>query len=91
MRRDGGRLMDQDIERRIIAAGGEQEQAARRCLVRLRSEGRPLEEMPAALLAETGVSLSAEAIERVLSEIAGPVPEEEGGDPRFFSGYLGGG
>ena len=28
---------------------------------------------------------------RVLREIAGPVPRADGGDPEYFSGYLGGG
>ena len=83
--------MDQDIEQRIVAAKGEPEQAALRCLVRMRSEGRPLDEMPAGLAAETGLSLSAEAIDRILRAVAGPVPRETGGDPEFFSGYLGGG
>lgn len=83
--------MDADIERRIIQGQGETERAALRCLVRLRSEGKALDEMPAGLEAETGIALSAEAIERILREVAGEVPRQEGGDPAFFSGYLGGG
>ena len=83
--------MDQDTESRIVEAKGEAEQAAMRCLIRMRGEGKPLDEMPATLEAETGIALPAEAIDRVLRVIAGPAPRETGGDPEFFSGYLGGG
>jgi hypothetical protein len=83
--------MDRGIERRIIEPEGEPERKALRCLLRMRSEGKPLHEMPAGLEAETGLALPADAIERVLNAVAGPVPRETGGDPAFFSGYLGGG
>ncbi len=83
--------MDQDTEQRLVEAKGEAEQAALRCLVRMRGEGKPLHEMPAGLEAETGISLPAEAIDRILRAVAGPAPRETGGDPEFFSGYLGGG
>jgi hypothetical protein len=60
--------------------------------VRLRSEGKPPVVIAAALKAETGLELSPEAVERVMGRVAGPAaPEGEGGDPAFFSGYLGGG
>lgn len=83
--------MDQNIEQRILEPRGEAERAALRCLLRMRSEGRPLDEMPAGLEAETGIVLPPEAIDRILRAVAGPVPRETGGDPEFFSGYLGGG
>jgi hypothetical protein len=85
-------MAQEDLERRIVAAaGGEEERAALRCLPRLRGEGRSLEEIAAGLRAETGLELSPAAVDRVLRRIAGPVPREQGGDPEYFSGYLGGG
>jgi hypothetical protein len=84
--------MERDLERRLVEApSGDTERAALRCLLRLRSEGKPLEEIAAGLRAETGLELSPAAVDRVLRRIAGPVPREEGGDPEYFSGYLGGG
>jgi hypothetical protein len=84
--------MERDLERRIVEGPmGEEERAALRCLLRLRSEGRPLEDIAAGLKAEAGLVLAPEAVDRVLRQVAGPVPREEGGDPAFFTGYLGGG
>ena len=84
--------MDDDLERKLVdAPEGEREQAALRCLLRLRGEGKPVEDIAAGLKAETGVELSPDAVDRVLRRIAGPAPREAGGDPEYFSGYLGGG
>jgi hypothetical protein len=84
--------VDQDTERRILEPKGEADRAALRCLLRMRSEGKPLAEMPAALEAETGVALPVDSVDRILRKVAGrPAPRAEGGDPEFFSGYLGGG
>ena len=62
-----------------------------RCLTRLRSEGKTLEDIAAALRAETGVELPAAEVEALMQRVVGPMPGEEGADPRFFSGHLGGG
>jgi hypothetical protein len=43
------------------------------------------------LRAETGFDLDQSELDRVLRIVAGPVPRSEGGDPEYFSGYLGGG
>jgi hypothetical protein len=84
---------DMEAERRIVEPppGDEKARAALRCLVRLRGEGRPADEIAAGLEAETGWRLSPETVERILRRIAGPTPREDGGDPRFFTGWLGGG
>jgi hypothetical protein len=84
--------MERDLERRLVEAPSDDaERAARCCLLRLRSEGKSLDEIAVGLQAETGLELSPAAVDRVLRRIAGPVPREEGGDPEYFSGYLGGG
>lgn len=84
--------MEQDLEQRILAhPEGAEEQAAVRCLLRLRSEGKSLDEISAGVKADTGLDLSTAAVDRVLRHIAGPVPRETGGDPEYFNGYLGGG
>jgi hypothetical protein len=84
--------MEQDLERRLVEApAGDAERAALRCLLRLRSEGRSVEEIAAGLEAETGWRLSPAAVDRVLRQVAGPAPRQEGGDSVYFSGYLGGG
>ena len=85
-------MMADELERKIVeGTGGEEVQAALRCLLRLRSEGRTLEEIAAGLEAETGQVLSPAAVDRVLRQVAGPAPRQEGGDPDYFSGWLGGG
>lgn len=58
---------------------------------RLRSQGKDLAEIADGPRVETGLVLSPPDLDRVLREIAGPVPREDGGDPEHFSGYLGGG
>jgi hypothetical protein len=84
--------MERDLERRIVEGPmGEAERTALRCLMRLRSEGKSLEAIAAGLKAETGLELAPAAVDRVLRQVAGPVPREDGGDPEFFSGHLGGG
>jgi hypothetical protein len=84
--------MEQDAERAILEPRDEAGRRALRCLVRLRSEGKEPAAIAAALKAETGLELSPEAVERVMRRVAGPAaPQGEGGDPAFFSGYLGGG
>jgi hypothetical protein len=84
--------MERDLERNLIEApSGDVERTALRSLLRLRSAGKSLDEIAAGLRAETGLELSPAAVDRVLRRIAGPVPREEGGDPEYFSGYLGGG
>lgn len=86
--------MDDDgrLERKLIdAPETEEEREALRSLMRLRGEGRTVEEIAAGLKAETGLELSPDAVDRVLKAIAGPTPRETGGDPEYFSGYLGGG
>jgi hypothetical protein len=85
--------MTSELERRLIEPAPEDEvaQAARRCLVRLRGEGKTLAAIAAGLEAEAGISLPEDAVDRVLRQIAGPVPRQEGGDPAYFTGWLGGG
>lgn len=85
--------MSSELERRIVAPppGDEEAAGALRCLMRLRGEGKAAPEIAAGLEAETGLVLGADAVARVLAAIAGPAPSEEGGDPRYFSGWLGGG
>ena len=78
-------------EQRLIHPRSEDDAAALRCLMRLRGEGNSLDEIAAALRAETGMDLATDVIDRVLRQIAGPVARAEGGDPEYFSGYLGGG
>jgi hypothetical protein len=50
-----------------------------------------LDEIVAGLAVETGLTLAPMTLDRVLQQVAGPVPRAEGGDPEYFSGYLGGG
>ena len=84
--------MEHDLERSLVEApSGDAERAALRCLLRLRSEGKSLDEIAAGLQAETGLELTPAAVDRVLRRIAGPVPREMGGDTEYFGGYLGGG
>lgn len=84
--------MLEDLETRILAVPESDEaRVAVSCLLRLRSMGRSPDEIAAGLEAETGMRLSPEAVERVLGRIAGSVPRDEGGDPEFFTGELGGG
>jgi hypothetical protein len=79
------------LEHRIIHPQGAEDREALACLLRLRSESRPLPEIAAGLRAETGLDLSPGAVDLVLREVAGPAPRTEGGDPECFTGYLGGG
>jgi hypothetical protein len=84
--------MADDIEQRLIERPEtDAERAALRALVRLRSEGKTLEEIAAGVKETSGIELSAEAVDRVLRRVAGPVAREDGGDPAYFTGYLGGG
>ena len=84
--------MQDDLEQRIIAGPKDpKERAVLRCLMRLRSEGKSAEEIAAEIESETGLALAPAAVDRILREVAGPVPREKGGDPEYFSGYLGGG
>ncbi len=84
--------MGSDVERTLGGVSRTaEERAGLRCLLRMRSEGKSEEEIAAGLKAETGFELSPEAVDRVLRRIAGPVPRKKGGDPEYFSGYLGGG
>lgn len=85
--------MTEELERRIAepAEGDEEARAALRCLLRLRGEGKTAPEIAAGLAAETGLELTPEAVERLLERVAGPVPNQEGGDPAYFTGCMGGG
>lgn len=85
--------MERGLEERIVEPAAEDEAArvALRWLVRLRGEGRPLQEIAAGLEAATGLKLAPDAVKRILERVAGPVPHEEGGDPRYFTGWMGGG
>jgi hypothetical protein len=83
--------MARDPEDRLLHPADEADRAALACLLRLRSEGKSRDEIAPALRTETGLTLEPAAIERVLRAVAGPVPRAEGGDPAYFSGYLGGG
>jgi hypothetical protein len=75
----------------LLHPAEEADRDALACLMRLRSEGYDLAEIADRLRHETGFALSPAELDRTLREIAGPVPRPEGGDPSFFSGYLGGG
>ncbi len=84
--------MADDLERRLVERPEtEAERAALRALVRLRGEGRAVEEIAAGVKDASGLDLSPAAIDRVLRQVAGPLPRERGGDPDYFTGYLGGG
>ena len=84
--------MEHDLERKILETPGDPEaQAALHCLIRLRGEGKTVEAIAAGLAAETGIQLTPDAVDRILRQVAGPAPRQEGGDPAYFSGYLGGG
>ena len=85
--------MEGDLERRIIepAEDDAEARAALQCLLKLRGEGKPLEEIAMGLKAETGIALPPDAVDRVLRRVAGPAVGGEGADPEYFSGYLGGG
>ena len=83
--------MTGDPEQRLIQPRNEDDAAALRCLMRLRGEGNSLDGIAAGLRAETGMDLATDAVDRVLRQVAGPVARAEGGDPEYFSGYLGGG
>ncbi|MGD9510082.1 MAG: hypothetical protein AB7I59_06155 [Geminicoccaceae bacterium] len=76
---------------RLLHPATEADRNALACLMRLRSEGCGLAEMADRLRHETGFELAPAELDGVVREIAGPVPQPEGGDPSFFSGYLGGG
>jgi hypothetical protein len=79
------------LERRLVHPRAEADRKGLACLLRLRSEGHSLDEIAAGLRAETGLVLPPETVDRVLRQVAGPVPRAEGGDPEYFTGYLGGG
>ena len=83
--------MTDDAENRLLHPADATDRAALACLLRLRSEGRSREAIAQGIRAETGLVLEPAGVDRVLAEIAGPVPRKEGGDPAYFSGYLGGG
>jgi hypothetical protein len=83
--------MVENAERRLLYPSNETDRAALACLLRLRSEGKSLDEIVAGLAVETGLTLAPMTLDRVLQQVAGPVPRAEGGDPEYFSGYLGGG
>jgi hypothetical protein len=85
------RAMTDDPEQRLVEPRGEEDVAALRCVLRLRGEGKSLEGIAAGLRAETGLDLAPDAVDRVLRLVAGPAARAEGGDPDYFSGYLGGG
>jgi hypothetical protein len=78
-------------EHGLLHPASEADRVALACLMRLRSEGRSLDEIADGLRAETGLAVSPEALDQVLRRVAGPVPCADGGDPEYFSGYLGGG
>jgi hypothetical protein len=84
-------IMARDPAERLLHPLDDSDRNALACLLRLRSEGKDLAEIARGLRAETGFILSPPDLDRVLREIAGPVPREDGGDPEYFSGYLGGG
>ena len=83
--------MTESTEKRLLQPADAADRAGLASLLRLRSLGRSREEIAHGLRAETGLVLTPEAVDRVLQEIAGPVPRDEGGDPAYFTGYLGGG
>ncbi len=83
--------MARDPGQRLLHPVDDVDRSALACLLRLRSEGKDLAEIADGLRVEAGLVLSLPDLERVLREIAGPVPREDGGDPEYFSGYLGGG
>jgi len=82
--------MTDSPEQRLIEPRTEDDAVALRCLMRLRGEGNSPGEIAAGLRAETGMDLAADVIDRVLRQVAGPAARAEGGDPEYFSGYLGG-
>jgi hypothetical protein len=83
--------MAKDPRQRLLHPLDDADRAALRSLLRLRSEGLDLLGIANHLRAETGLDLTPSELDAVLREIAGPVPRAKGGDPEFFSGYLGGG
>ena len=83
--------MARDLEHRLLHPADHADRSALACLLRLRSEGKDLAEIADGLRVETGLVLSLPDLDRVLREIAGPVPRADGGDPEYFSGHLGGG
>ena len=84
--------MSKDVEQRLVEGPEtETERAALRALVRLRGEGKSVEEIAAGVKAETGLELSPAAVDRVLRQVAGPAVPGSGADPDYFTGYLGGG
>ena len=83
--------MPNDPRQGLLHPVDDADRAALSCLLRLRSEGYDLPEIADRLRAQTGFDLAPSELDQVLREIAGPVPRAEGGDPDFFSGYLGGG
>jgi hypothetical protein len=84
-------MITESTEKRQLQPADAAERAALACLLRLRSLGTSREEIAQDLVAETGLVLTVEAVDRVLEEIAGPVPRDESGDPAYFAGHLGGG
>ncbi len=84
--------MSDDFERRLMEQPEtEAERAALRSLMRLRGEGKSVEEIAAGVKEETGLELSPAAVDRVLRAVAGPAVAGSGADPEYFTGYLGGG
>lgn len=83
--------MTESAAKRLLQPADAADRAALACLLRLRSLGRSRDEIAHGLEVETGLALTPKAVDRVLEEIAGPVPRDEGGDPAYFTGHLGGG
>lgn len=85
--------MTNELEQRLVEPppGDEEARTALRCLIRLRGEGCAPAEIVSRLAHEAGWELTPEAVERVLERVAGPTPTQEGGDPRYFTGCMGGG
>jgi hypothetical protein len=83
--------MVKDPRQSLLHPVDEEDRHALSCLLRLRSEGHGLAEIVACLRAETGFALTESELDCVLRKVAGPVPRADGGDPEYFSGYLGGG
>jgi hypothetical protein len=61
--------MVENAEHRLLYPSNETDRAALACLLRLRSEGKSLDEIVAGLAVETGLTLAPMTLDRVLQQV----------------------
>jgi hypothetical protein len=85
-------VQEYEEQRRVEASPqGDSEKIALSYALRLRGQGKSLEEIAAGLKADAGIDVSPAAVDDMLRRAAGPAASERGADPAFFTGTMGGG